>query len=143
LVDKIIAYEQSSPDAAWRKRTLWVADDAYSSDLIGAGSGCYRFQSIEEDFLTSQQVSAAVVERTLDQTISASVQNSDDYTIDCRQGNVTCEDLSGVRGCFESLHRTDYVSRWSEGWLWRAIEQRWPPLGLLWHGLPRVRLSPG
>jgi hypothetical protein len=121
LVDKIIAYEQGDPDADWRKRTLWVADDAYSNDLLGAGSGCYRFQSIEEDFLTSQEASAAVVGAALDQTVSAAVQNSDDYTADCRLGQA-CESIAQVRGCFDANHRTEYLDRWSQGWLWLSYQ---------------------
>lgn len=120
-IDKLIAYEQSEPEADWRRRTLWVADDAYSSNLIGAGQGCYEYQGIEEGFFTSQQSSAAVVTGALDSTLTGVTQNADDFTASCRLGSA-CENLPGIRACFAANHAADFLDRWSEGWLWLSYQ---------------------
>jgi hypothetical protein len=121
LVDKIIAYEQSAPGEEWKRRTLWVADDAFSTDYIGAGTGCYRFQELEPHFLASQQASALVTESSLDGTVSAAVLNADDFTRDCRLG-VACENLTNIRQCFSNNHSADFLDRWSQGWLWLSYQ---------------------
>jgi len=121
LVDKIIAYEQSAPGEDWKRRTLWVADDAYSTDYIGAGSGCYRFQGLEVEFLASQQASALVTESSLDGTVGAAVIDADQYTRDCRLG-VECENLTNIRQCFSNNHAADFLDRWSQGWLWLSYQ---------------------
>jgi hypothetical protein len=38
MVDKIIAFETASPDASWKKRGLFLADDAWSSGYSGFSS---------------------------------------------------------------------------------------------------------
>lgn len=121
LIDKIIAYEQSAPDAPWRKRTLWVSDDAYSSDLIGAGEGCYSERTIEDQFRASQLRSATMTSAALDSTVSGELLNADDFTRDCRTGDL-CENLSGVRQCYLAEPVRRFIDRWSEGCLWLSYQ---------------------
>ena len=120
-IDKLMAYEQNDLDGDWRKRSLWVADDAYSSDLIGAGQGCYRLQPIEDGFRLSQAASAGVVDGALDSLQSGQLQDANDFTQSCRTG-VACENLPSIRGCFAANHSADFIDRWSEGWLWLSYQ---------------------
>lgn len=121
LIDKIMAYEQSDPDSDWRRRTLWVSDDAYSSGLIGGQESCYMYQPNELGFRNSQNVSVNVVNGAVDSTLVGELLDADVYTSSCRVG-VSCENWSAVRQCFYANHAADFLDRWSQGWLWLSYQ---------------------
>lgn len=119
-VAKIKRYEQPTANQAWRSKTLWIADDAYSTELIGAGTGCYSERSGELGFRTSQQQSVNSVLGALDQRISAELWDISDVTDDLRAGNALpddCFDLGGTRADGTIAFNTLTPARLSEGWL--------------------------
>jgi hypothetical protein len=60
VLAKIQQVETAAPGQDWRRRGLFIADDAYSSGSLGAGGSTLVFQASETDFETSEvQVLAA------------------------------------------------------------------------------------
>jgi hypothetical protein len=51
-VDRIVRYETEDPDGVWRRKTLLVADDAFSGSLGGGTSDPYAFRDGELAFCT-------------------------------------------------------------------------------------------
>lgn len=104
MIDKIIAYETTDLDGAWRRRTLWVADDAYSGGFLGGNSSdCYRFRSSELGFAQSQELAASVANAPLDGTLTAQFQNMDDFTAEFRTG-AECESAGQIQQQFSQIY---------------------------------------
>jgi len=122
-IAKIKAYEQPTAAQLWRGKTLWIADDAYSTDVIGAGQGCYSRRSIEGEFVASQQISAQCVTESLDGAISAEVWDITDVTDGLRVAiDATCYDLGRTRANANSVFPSLTNARLSEGWLWVSYQ---------------------
>ncbi|HKK72125.1 MAG TPA: C25 family cysteine peptidase [Candidatus Krumholzibacteria bacterium] len=118
MIDKIIAYEQPSADDEWRRRTLWVADDAYSTDsyLGGVGGSTYCLQPGEREFANSQENASRRASGPLDGTLIAQFLDLDDFTAEFR-GGAQCADLNTVRQGYEANHRSQFEDLLSDGWL--------------------------
>ena len=116
-VAKILAYEQPNGDEEWRRRTLWLADDAYSTDYLGvATEACYSYHPSEVRFLTSQLTSHQIVTNALDGAISSAVDSVETYSSTCRAG-LPCENLSTVRQCFKNNWAAQFEQNIEQGWL--------------------------
>ncbi|MGQ0722586.1 MAG: C25 family cysteine peptidase [Candidatus Eiseniibacteriota bacterium] len=59
-VDRIVRYESEDPDGVWRRKTLFVADDAFSGSLGGGASSSdqYRFTEGELQFCSETKAYA-------------------------------------------------------------------------------------
>jgi len=64
MVAKITAYESYSASDTWRRRMVFLADDAYSSGTLWGGS--YGYNSSEDEFEDSSDSMAALVAGTMD-----------------------------------------------------------------------------
>ena len=118
MIDKVIAYEQPAPDDEWRRRTLWVADDAYSTDsyLGGAAGATYCLQPGEREFANSQENAKRRADGPLDGTLVAQFLDLDDFTAEFR-GGADCADLNTVKQGYEANYRDQFEDLLSEGWL--------------------------
>ncbi|MFO7654440.1 MAG: C25 family cysteine peptidase [Candidatus Krumholzibacteriia bacterium] len=59
MIDKIIATETVQPGETWRRRGIFMADDAWSSGFITDGGGAYlRYDGGERDFQNSEELMA-------------------------------------------------------------------------------------
>ncbi len=65
VLDKIFAYENPTGDVSWRKRMVFIADDAWSAGgtVFGGSGTCYW--PVETAFERGQEDAARVVERAL------------------------------------------------------------------------------
>jgi hypothetical protein len=118
MIDKIIAYEQPGADDEWRRRTLWVADDAYSTDsyLGGAGASTYCLQPGEREFANSQENASRRASGPLDGTLVSQFLDLDDFTAEFR-GGAQCADLNTVKQGYEANYRDQFEDLLSQGWL--------------------------
>jgi hypothetical protein len=122
-IAKIKAYEQPTAAQLWRGKTLWIADDAYSTDVIGNGQGCYSRRSLEDEFVLSQQAGAQSAGGAIDGAINAEVWDLTEVTDDLRVAiDATCYDLTRTRAAANSVFPSLTNARLSEGWLWVSYQ---------------------
>lgn len=120
MLDKVFEYETPSADDDWRRRSLWMADDAYSTNYLGgSASPCYQYWGIEEAFAQSQAQSADHINTCFDGTFEAQTWILEDFTeqyrADCGLDLCDCNAFVIGEASFEAV--PNLVNKLSEGWL--------------------------
>lgn len=113
---KIFAYEQPGDDDAWRTRSFWMADDAWSTDYLGATEGSYSYRVNEDEFAASQSRNADVVSAALDTIQTGELYDVDDITSQCRQDE-GCTTVGCTIFCFAQRGSGRLYDQLSQGWL--------------------------
>ncbi len=123
MVSKILTYEQPSVDDEWRERTLWMADDAWSTSYFSTATNCYRYDSLEDRFAASQDSSSRWVTRALNGQVSGELWDLDTFTEGFREtAMTTCEgrpaaERSLVSQSVNTVVTPSLVNLLSQGWL--------------------------
>ncbi len=115
-LDKIFAYEQPRASDDWRRRSYWIADDAYSSNYLGTSQGTYGFVSDEVEFGRSQERSANLISTSLDTLQSGIYFNLDEVTSGCRD-ELGCTTAPCVASCYANRGQGRLFEVLSQGWL--------------------------
>ncbi len=87
MVAKVIAYEQPTESDTWRRRAIWMSDDAYSTGLLGGlQNPQYSYSFEETKFQSTQELFTAQTTAFLDGTMEGLSWDLDDWTAPVRGG---------------------------------------------------------